>query len=99
MAPGLRLFWLAFVWSLPAVKSLLGAFSLQFPVPGIDRAILLVGARAHDLVQRAECQPAAGQGRVDGGQPEGHGTTAVAASLAVPLTPLEEVLGTPAAAA
>ncbi len=43
---------------------------------GGDGAVLLVGPRPDDLVQRAERQPAAGQGRIDGGQPERHDASA-----------------------
>ena len=39
---------------------------------GGDRAILLVGARPHDLVQGTEREAAAGQGGVDRRQPKGH---------------------------
>ena len=48
---------------------------------GRDGAILLVGADPHDLVQRAERQPAAGQRRVDDGQPQRHGAPGVTALL------------------
>lgn len=40
--------------------------------PGGDRGILLVGAGAEDLVQRAQCQSAARQGAVERRDPERH---------------------------
>jgi len=49
--------------------------------PGSDGAVLLVGSRSHDLVQRAERQPAARQDGIDGGEAERHGATAKPAGL------------------